>query len=279
MAMTVMNNPSAMMTLGELNKNVSTLGKQLQKVATGTKITGAGDGAAEFNIAEKMQVQIRGLAQDIENTRTGRSILKVAEGGIQGIVDELRDMKQLAINAANDTNTDADRATIQKEFDEKLKQIDDIVVTTNYNGKRLLDGTYARKVEYVSKNGETATGPRGATPTSPTSTGPTGAATVISGSGSYTINYGGVYTIDAGFTGTINIDSVAAAGGVRLTQAAGTVLNNIQLSCQGGEGAAKVAALQTQIDGRVTFYHIVPLVKAVAQALALLGYHPRLELR
>ena len=49
--MTVMNNPSAMMTLGELNKNVSALGEQLKKVATGTKITGAGDGASEYNIA------------------------------------------------------------------------------------------------------------------------------------------------------------------------------------------------------------------------------------
>ena len=118
MAMTVLNNPSATMTLGELNKNVSKLGKQLSKVASGKKIVSAGDSTADYSISERMQAQIRSLRQDIDNTKTGRSMLKVAEGGIQGIVDELRDMKQLTINAANDSNTDADRATIQKEFDE-----------------------------------------------------------------------------------------------------------------------------------------------------------------
>ncbi|SEH26795.1 flagellin [Selenomonas sp. KH1T6] len=231
MALTVLNNTAAAMTLGELNKNVSNLGKQLKKVATGTKITGAGDGAAEYNIAEKMQVQLRSLAQDIENTRTGRSILKVAEGGIQGIVDELRDMKQLAINAANDTNTDADRATIQKEFDEKLRQIDDIVSTTNYNGKLLLNGTYARIIEGgitgSNQNAGASTGPRGATATSVTSTGPTGAATNVPSNGQ--IDYGGVYTIPADFTGTINISSVAAAGGVKLSQVSGTTLTDVNI--------------------------------------------------
>lgn len=227
MAMTVMNNPSAMMTLGELNKNVSNLGKQLKKVATGTKITGAGDGAAEYNIAEKMQSQIRGLAQDIENTRTGRSILKVAEGGIQGIVDELRDMKQLAINAANDTNTDVDRATIQKEFDQKLQQIDDIVSSTNYNGKLLLDGTYARKV-YVAGKEEYVGGPKGATATSVASTGPENVETWPSDG---VIQYGGAYTIPDGYTGTITIKSPAAAGGVKLSQA-GAALNNVNIEVE-----------------------------------------------
>ena len=67
-------------------------------------------------------------------------MLRVAEGGVQSIIDELRTLKELALNAANDHNTDLDRATIQKEFDQRRANIDNIAVETNYNGKRLLVG-------------------------------------------------------------------------------------------------------------------------------------------
>ena len=129
------------MTLGELNKNVTALGKQLKKVATGTKITSAGDGTADYVISERMRVMVRGLEQDKQNIQNGQSLLKVAGGAIDNIVDELRNMKAMAINAANDTNTDADRATIQKEFDVRREGINEIAVETTYNGKRLLDGS------------------------------------------------------------------------------------------------------------------------------------------
>ena len=211
MAMTVVNNPSAMMTLGELNKNVLKLGKQLSKVANGQKIVSAGDGTADYSISERMQAQIRSLRQDIDNTRTGRSMLKVAEGGIQGIVDELREMKQLAINAANDSNTDADRATIQKEFDEKLKQIDDIVATTHYNGKLLLNGEYGRWHTAMVADDIIGNG-------SSVSTGviePSGTPIILA-SGNHTINTAGVYVLGAGFTGDITIAD--GLSGVKITQ-------------------------------------------------------------
>lgn len=141
MAMTIMNNLSAMMALGELNKNNSTLDKQLKKVSSGMRINSAGDDASGYAISEKMRTRLRSLDQDIRNTQTGGSMLRVAEGGVQSIIDELRTIKELALNAANDHNTDLDRATIQKEVDNRLANIDDIAVETNYNGKRLLDGS------------------------------------------------------------------------------------------------------------------------------------------
>ena len=140
--MQIMNSGATMAALGELKKNDTTLGKELRKVASGMKIGGAGDGASEYAISEKMRVRLRSLEQDIENAQTGKALVKTAMGGIENIQDNLREMKAMAINAANDHNTDADRATLQKEFSQRMEQIDDIAATTNYNGKILLDGRY-----------------------------------------------------------------------------------------------------------------------------------------
>ena len=144
MAMTILNNSAAMMTLGELNKNINKVGKQLTRVATGQRIAGASDDAASFAISEKMREQIRTLEQDIQNVQNGSSMLRTAHGGIENIVEELRSLKELAIDSANDSNTDDDRKIIQKEFDKRKATIDEIATWTNYNGKTLLDGTYAR---------------------------------------------------------------------------------------------------------------------------------------
>ena len=143
MAMTIMNNSAAMMTLGEVNKNTTKLGKDLQKVANGQKINSAGDAASEYAISEKMRVQLRALNQDTQNVQNGSSLLRTALGGVDEIIDNLRSMKEMAINAANDTNTDADRKTIEKEFSSRRRTINDIATTTSYNGKTILDGTYA----------------------------------------------------------------------------------------------------------------------------------------
>ncbi|SEH21967.1 flagellin [Selenomonas sp. KH1T6] len=142
MAMLVAHNSSSALALGELNKNNSRLSKDLQKVSSGMKINSAGDGAAEYAISEKMRVMVRSLGQDIENSQKGIDIVKVAEGGIQNIIEELRTMKEMAINSANDHNSEVDRKTLQKEFASRMEGINDIASTTNYNGKVLLDGTY-----------------------------------------------------------------------------------------------------------------------------------------
>ena len=142
MAQVVKNNIMAQNALNTLNMNNTELAKSLRKVSSGAKINGAGDGASEYSIGERMDVMIRSLGQDICNTKTGQSILKTAEGGIQEIINNIRSMKELAINSANDTNTDWDRATIEKEFSSRMTTIADIAATTNYNGKLLLNGEY-----------------------------------------------------------------------------------------------------------------------------------------
>lgn len=146
MAMVVKNNMSAISTLNTLNKNSSALSKSLQKVSSGMKINGAADDASGYAISERMRVQIRGLDQANQNTQNGSSMMKVAEGAVSSTVDILKTLKEKVINAANDTNTDADRQTIQKELDQSIDQINDNANVT-YNGKYLVDGSHNSHVD------------------------------------------------------------------------------------------------------------------------------------
>lgn len=143
--MTIMHNDASMTTLGILNKNSSSLAKDLKKVSSGMKLTSAGDDASGYAISERMRAQIRSLAQDTRNTQNGTALLKVAEGAVSSTVDILRTLKAKAIDAANDTNTDTDRATLQKELDQSADQIDDNALVT-FNGKYLVDGSHNRKL-------------------------------------------------------------------------------------------------------------------------------------
>ena len=146
MSMVVKNNMSAVSTLNTLNKNSSALASSLKKVSSGMKINSAADDASGYAISERMRVQIRGLDQANQNTQNGTSMMKVAEGAVSSTVDILKTLKEKVINAANDTNTDSDRATIQKELDQSIDQINDNANVT-YNGKYLVDGSHNSHVD------------------------------------------------------------------------------------------------------------------------------------
>lgn len=140
MSMIIKNNKSAINALNTLNKNSDAMAKSLQKVSTGMRINGAADDSSGYAISERMKVQLRSLEQDNRNAQNGISMLKVAEGAVSSTVEILKTLKEKAINAANDTNTDMDRVTIQKEVDQSLEQIDDNSLIT-FNGKYLLNGS------------------------------------------------------------------------------------------------------------------------------------------
>jgi flagellin len=140
MAMVVKNNMSAVNTLNTLNKNQSALGASLAKVSSGQKINSAKDDASGFAISERMRVMVRALDQATQNTQNGSSMMKVAEGAVNNTVEILKTLKEKAINAATDTNTDVDRATIQKEINQFVDQVNDNALAT-FNGKYLVDGS------------------------------------------------------------------------------------------------------------------------------------------
>ena len=140
MGMVVKNNMQAVRTLNTLNSNQSALTKSLGRVSSGMKITSAQDDAAGYAISERMRVRIRSLDQANQNTQNDSSLMKTAEGAVANTVELLRTLKEKAINAANDSNTDEDRATIQKEINQYIDQIDDNALV-QFNGKYLVDGS------------------------------------------------------------------------------------------------------------------------------------------
>ena len=140
MAMTVLNNSAAQISLGELNKSINKLGKALAVVASGQKINGAKDDSAAFAISEVMREKIRSLEQDVQNVQNGASMLKTAEGGIQQQIDLLRTVREKVIDANNDSNTDDDRRIIQKEINQLYDQMEQVAYYTDYNTKKVLIG-------------------------------------------------------------------------------------------------------------------------------------------
>lgn len=140
MAMVIKNNQSAVNTLNILNKNANALQKSLQKVSSGMRINGAADDASGYAISERMRTQVRALDQANRNTQNGTSMLRVAEGAVSSSVEILKTLKEKALDAANDTNTDTDRAIIQKQLDKAIDQLDENAGVT-FNGKRMLDGS------------------------------------------------------------------------------------------------------------------------------------------
>lgn len=119
--------------------------KQSEQLASGYKINRAADDAAGLTISEKMRSQIRGLNRASNNAQDGVSLIQVAEGALNESHAILQRMNQLATQAANDTNTTADRTAIQKEIDALTTELDRIATTTQYNTMNLLDGTFTGK--------------------------------------------------------------------------------------------------------------------------------------
>ncbi|WPX07807.1 flagellin N-terminal helical domain-containing protein [Anaerocellum danielii] len=139
--MRINNNIQALNTYNRLTINNDALSKSLEKLSSGMRINRAGDDAAGLAISEKMRSQIRGLNQAQRNAQDAISLIQTAEGALNEVHSILQRMRELAVQAANDTNTDADRSAIQNEVDQLVSEIDRIANTTEFNTKKLLDGT------------------------------------------------------------------------------------------------------------------------------------------
>lgn len=126
--------------LGIVEKRLSTT---TEKLSSGYRVNRAADDAAGLSISEKMRAQVRGLKRASLNTSDGISLVQTAEGGMNEIHSILQRMEELSVQAANDTNTDEDRETIQLEIDALVEEIDRIAETTEFNTMRLLSGEYA----------------------------------------------------------------------------------------------------------------------------------------
>lgn len=138
--MRINHNISALNTYRQLSANNTNTSKSLEKLSSGLRINRAGDDAAGLAISEKMRGQIRGLDQASSNANDGISLIQTAEGALNETQSILQRMRELAVQASNDTNTANDRAEIQKEIDQLTQEIDRIGNTTEFNTKKLLNG-------------------------------------------------------------------------------------------------------------------------------------------
>lgn len=140
--MRIQHNIMAMNAYRNYNNNSTALSKNLEKLSSGYKINRAGDDAAGLAISEKMRAQITGLKAASKNVKDGVSLVKTAEGALQEVHDMLNRMDSLATQSANGTYDNAvDRANLQKEVNSLRSEIDRIADSSNFNGKKLLDGS------------------------------------------------------------------------------------------------------------------------------------------
>ena len=216
MGMVVKNNLSAVRTLNILNQNSSALNKSLAKVSSGLKINSAQDDASGYAISERMRVRIRSLDQANQNAQNDSSLMKTAEGAVGNTVELLRALKEKAINAANDSNTDEDRQTIQKEIDQFIDQIDDNALV-QFNGKYLVDGSKnnvvaSSKTILLNQSLSTAT-TMGSTLTSLSNR--AGDSLGIATTDYYQVSYvqNGKITFTSGSVGTLGLNSLLSLAG------------------------------------------------------------------
>ena len=139
--MRINHNLMSMNTNRQLGVNRGATQKSLEKLSSGLRINRAGDDAAGLAISEKMRGQIRGLDQASRNSSDSISLIQTAEGALNETHSILQRMRELAVQSANDTNTDADRKELQAEVKQLVSEIDRIANTTEFNTKKLLDGS------------------------------------------------------------------------------------------------------------------------------------------
>ena len=152
--MRINQNIAAMNTYSRLSAANEKKTASLAKLSSGLRINKAGDDAAGLAISEKMRAQISGMKQAVRNSQDGISLIQTAEGALTETHAILNRMRDLTVQAGNDTNTPEDKIHIQSELDELIHEVDRIGRDTEFNGMNLLDGTFTDKKLQIGANTE-----------------------------------------------------------------------------------------------------------------------------
>ena len=154
--MRINTNISAIVSNKELRTTENALSKSLERLSSGLKLNHSQDDAAGMAISQKMKTQLRGIARANQNAQDGVSVIETAEGALTEIHSMLQRMRELAVQAADDTNSLEDRDNIQKEIDSLSQEINRISSDTEFNMQPLIDGNLARRA-YTDTNGADVT--------------------------------------------------------------------------------------------------------------------------
>src|SRR5699024_3049922 len=155
--MIINHNISALNTHRQLGANQNAVQGSLEKLSSGLQINKAGDDAAGLAISEKMRGQIRGLDMAAKNAQDGISLIQTAEGAMNESHSILQRMRELAVQSSNDTNTDSDRAEMQKEVDQLAQELSRISNTTEFNTQNLAGGGFEGTFHIGANEGQNIT--------------------------------------------------------------------------------------------------------------------------
>ena len=156
MGLYINTNLSSLNAQRQLTSTSSSLSRSFERLSSGLRINGARDDAAGLSITTRFTAQIRGLNQAVRNSNDGISLAQTAEGALNETTNILQRMRELSVQAANDTNNDSDRASLQAEVDQLKTELDRIAETTNFNGNKSLAVTSLLRDLQVGANvGET----------------------------------------------------------------------------------------------------------------------------
>ena len=145
--MTVVNtNVKSLVAQDSLMKIGRDMSRAMERLSTGSRINSAKDDAAGLSISNRMDSQIRGLSMAIKNANDGISLMQTAEGALDEVTASLQRMRELAVQAANDTNTALDRSALDAEVQQLKDEIDRTAKTTQFNSINLLDGSFKNKI-------------------------------------------------------------------------------------------------------------------------------------
>ncbi|WP_411333945.1 flagellin [Metabacillus indicus] len=211
--MRINHNIAALNTYNKLSSASNAQSKSMEKLASGQRINRAGDDAAGLAISEKMRAQVRGLDQASRNAQDSISMIQTAEGALNETHDILQRMRELAVQAGNDTNTGTDRGEIQKEINQLTSEVNRIGNTTEFNNQKLLNASAGT-----------------VTPGSPA--GPGTPAVPAAATTSQTVGTSGdvTFTDQTTFTGTTGTWTLATTDGTNFTLDKGTGANAITVT-------------------------------------------------
>jgi len=261
MSIVVNTNIGSLNAQRSLANSSNELATAMERLSSGKKINSAADDAAGFAIAERMTAQVRGLNMATKNANDGLSMLSTIENATNDVTDMLQRVRELAVQASNDTNSLKDREYLQKEVDSLLNEINRVASQTVYNDQVVLDGTHAGQLQVGTENGQNV-----AFNIKSIDTDTLGLTGNINASGATT---GGAFVADItpgvlGTTshdavqfasGTTNVDGAAMATTAAASGAGDRILGLSVLSAADAEQAlSKISAALEQVAGNRAEY-------------------------
>ena len=157
MPLIVNTNVGAMNAQRYLGNNTNALGRSMEKLASGYRINRAGDDAAGLQVSEKLRAQMRGSQKALDNVQDGINMLNIADGTMQSITDAVQRMRELAVQAANDTYSTAQRSAMQTEYDSLVSGVTQMAEAAEFNGIKLLASAPSElKLQLTANEGGTA---------------------------------------------------------------------------------------------------------------------------